>query len=338
MKSGELPKAREWVNELFNISDNNGFTSCALKAFSYQYHNNLLYKQFCDILKVNPNEISDITKIPFLPISFFKTTTVKTSDFTPSLVFKSSGTSGQNSSRHYLKDPFIYEQSFHSCFRSFYGSAENYCILALLPSYLERQDSSLVYMVKSLMELSSHPQNGFYLTNFDQLSDTIKQLEKQKQKTILFGVTYALLDFSSLYPQQLKYTTIIETGGMKGRRNELIRTEVHDILKSAFNLPAIHSEYGMTELLSQAYSKANGIFYNPPWMKVLVREEDDPFSVLPPVTSPQPGVINIIDLANIYSCCFIATDDIGRVYADNSFEVLGRLDNSDIRGCSLLAV
>jgi hypothetical protein len=220
-------------------------------------------------------------------------------------------------------------------FKQVYGPVQHYCILGLLPSYLERRHSSLVYMVNDLVQQSTHPQSGFYLYDFEKLAATLQAVEASGQPTLLFGVTYALLDFAERYPMSLLHTTIIETGGMKGRKKELLREEVHGLLKKAFGVPCIHSEYGMTELLSQAYAQEKGFFETPAWMRIVMREEDDPLSVL---SSPGSGGINVIDLANLWSCAFIATEDVGRLHADGRFEVMGRLDNAEIRGCSLLAL
>ena len=235
-----------------------------------------------------------------------------------------------------VKDVSIYQQSFTKAFELFYGDISSWCIIGLLPSYLDREKntSSLVMMVDSLVKLSNHPKSGFYLTDFDKLHDTLLQLETQQQKTLLIGVTFALLDFAENYKFNLQHTIVMETGGMKGRRKELTRAEVHSIITKGLGVKNVHSEYGMTELLSQAYSDDNGRFICPPWMKVMIRDEEDPLSVKP----FGKGVLNVIDLANIYSCSFIATDDVGVVYEDGSFEVWGRLDNSDIRGCSLLVI
>jgi hypothetical protein len=323
--------------KIFNANNEN-FTSLALEIFNFQYNNNPIYKQYCNALHVDSTKIVTIEKIPFLPIGFFKTHTIITSDFDPEVVFESSGTTQTINSRHLVKDVALYEKSFTDAFNLFYGKPEDWCIIALLPSYLERTNSSLVGMADSLIKQSKHPSSGFYLNELDQLQHTLIELEKQQQKTLLLGVTFALLDFAEQYPMPLKCTTIMETGGMKGRREELTRQEVHTILCNSFQLPSIHSEYGMTELLSQAYSKGNGIFNCPPWMKILIRDEDDPLSIHASTNKIISGAINIIDLVNIYSCSFIATDDAGKLYPDNSFEVLGRLDNSDIRGCSLLVL
>ncbi len=328
----------EQNDKVFSV-DRGSFPSLAREIFRFQYENNPLYKVFSGAVGVRSPEINGIEKIPFLPIGFFKSHKVCTTGFTPQTIFESSGTTGMEKSRHLVKDVSLYEKSFLKSFELFYGSVKGYCILGLLPSYLERGNSSLVYMTDRLIKLSGHPDSGFYLNEFDELINTLHGLEQSGQKTILIGVTFALLDLAekidnSGTPFQLNHTIVMETGGMKGRKEEMIREEVHRILKKSFNLPSIHSEYGMTELLSQAYSKGDGIFYCPPWMKVMVRDEEDPSNV----TQKGSGLINVIDLANIYSCSFIATDDIGRVYEDGSFEVLGRKDNSDLRGCSLLVV
>jgi phenylacetate-coenzyme A ligase PaaK-like adenylate-forming protein len=322
-----------FVNKLFEQAGGD-FSEKALRVFAFQYENNTVYRSFCDALKIHIPAVNAALRIPFLPISFFKTHAVTATAFEPEMVFESSGTTQTAQSRHLVKELAVYEQSFTKAFELFYRHPDRWCILALLPSYLERSGSSLVYMAKKLMEQSQHPNNGFYLHNFEDLHNTLKLLEKNRQNTLLLGVTYALLDFAQQYPMQCYNTTIMETGGMKGRREELTREEVHQQLKKGFGVKAIHSEYGMTELLSQAYSTGDGLFRTPPWLKILVRDEDDPLHVK---TSGR-GAINIIDLANVYSCSFIATDDVGEVYGDGSFRILGRMDNSDIRGCSLLAL
>jgi hypothetical protein len=269
-----------------------------------------------------------------LPIHFFKTHEIKTVEFEPEFIFESSGTTQTSNSRHYIKSLSIYRKSFSYGFEKFYGDVGEWCIIGLLPSYLERNNSSLVMMVDELIKESNHPQSGFYLNEYEKLHDTLLTLEQQKQKTLLIGVTFALLDFAEKFKMQLRHTSIMETGGMKGRRKEITRTELHEILERGLGVKSVHSEYGMTELLSQAYSKAEGIFECVPWMKMLVRSEDDPFDV----QKSGAGIMNIIDLANIYSCSFIATDDVGKIYEDGRFEISGRVDNSDIRGCSLLVV
>ncbi|HUR65653.1 MAG TPA: hypothetical protein VMZ03_04825, partial [Chitinophagaceae bacterium] len=250
------------------------------------------------------------------------------------VIFESSGTSSSSNSQHYVKDLGLYEESFTRGFELAYGPIHEYCILALLPSYLKRKNSSLVHMAGKLIRLSGRHQSGFYLDEWDKLDRTLNELETSGQRTLLLGVTFALLDFAEKCPRPLKHTMIMETGGMKGRKKEMIREEVHAVLKKAFDTTSIHSEYGMTELLSQAYSKGEGIFTCPPWMRILIRDEEDPFLV----RSQGAGTINVIDLANIYSCAFIATDDAGKLYSNGSFEVVGRVDGSDLRGCSLLTV
>ncbi len=314
------------------------FEQAALQAFQFQYQQNAVYKGFCDALKIDNNGISSITQIPFLPISFFKTHAIVTTPFTPEVVFESSGTTQTVNSKHLVKDVALYEASFNTAFKLFYGVPTDWCIIALLPSYLERNNSSLVMMADKLIAQTGHPQSGFYLNDLQKLQETLQLLEQQKQPTLLLGVTFALLDFAEQYPTKLLHTIVMETGGMKGRRQELVRQEVHHILCNCFNTKHIHSEYGMTELLSQAYSAGDGIFECPPWMKVLAREDDDPLSVSEAGHTAITGAVNIIDLANIYSCCFIATDDAVKLYPDKRFEILGRLDKSDIRGCSLLTL
>lgn len=293
--------------------------------YKTQIENSKVYSEYLNLLKRNS---------PFLPISFFKTHQVKTGNFKEEIVFSSSGTSGKNTSRHFVKNAKDYEDRFIFCFNHFYGDFKDYCHLALLPSYLERKGSSLVYMLDYFIKNSIHKESGFYLYNHDELANKLKKLEESGIKTILWGVTFALLDFAEKHSLKLKNTTLIETGGMKGRRKEMIREEVHDILKNAFGLEKIASEYGMTELLSQAYSKGDGIFYCPPGMEIKIRDVYDPFEILP---EEKIGGINIIDTANINSCAFIETQDLGRLHKDGSFEVLGRIDDSDIRGCNLMA-
>jgi hypothetical protein len=291
------------------------------------------------------DNVASLADIPHLPIGFFKTHRVQATDFKPSLIFESSGTTGSVNSRHYIKSPELYRQSFTKAFETVYGPSDEWVILGLLPSYLERNNSSLVYMVAELIRRSNRVESGFYLNEYERLFGLLQQLERRGQKSLLIGVTFALLDFAEYFSLQrtvspLRFTTIMETGGMKGRRMEMVRPALHEQLCASFGTATIHSEYGMTELLSQAYSRGAGIFNPPPWMRVCLREEDDPFAIklLPTGTNSTNGVINIIDLANIYSCSFIATDDAGKLYGDGSFEVLGRVDNSDIRGCSLMAV
>jgi phenylacetate-coenzyme A ligase PaaK-like adenylate-forming protein len=317
---------------IFNINSDKAFKDTALKVFNHQYANNLVYQQFCNYLKVKPETITEIEQIPFLPIEFFKTHPIKTSEFNEEAIFLSSGTTGANQSKHLVKDLSIYETSFNQCFKTFYGDIEDYCVLALLPSYLEREGSSLIYMVDVLIQKSNHQESGFFLKNEQFLIEKLQFLTKNKQKMILFGVSFALLDLAENYKIDLSDVIIMETGGMKGRREELTREELHSIYKQSFNVAGIHSEYGMTELLSQAYSKGNGIFNCPAWMKILIRDINDPFRLL---GNDKTGGINVIDLANINSCSFIATQDLGKM-TNKGFEVLGRFDNSDLRGCNLL--
>lgn len=323
------------VNNIFSLSaDPAAFREACLQIFRFQYQENPVYREWCSLTGTDPAAVKTLDTIPALPISFFKSREVVTTAFTPEVIFESSGTTQSLTSRHLVKELAIYRQSFLQAFTRFYGDIKDWCILGLLPSYLERQHSSLVMMVDELIRLSGHPASGFYLDEHEQLSKTLQQLEANSQKTLLIGVTFGLLDFAAAYPQQLKHTVVMETGGMKGRRKELTRAEVQQFLMDGLGVSAVHSEYGMTELLSQAYSKGEGRFACPPWMKVLVRDEEDPFAV----QASGRGILQVIDLANIYSCSFIATEDVGRVYEDGSFEVWGRLDNSDIRGCSLLVV
>jgi phenylacetate-coenzyme A ligase PaaK-like adenylate-forming protein len=319
----------------FNISR---FESKALDIFHFQYGFNPLYRQFVNAIGTDINHIHSLADIPFIPISFFKRHEVRTTAFKEQAIFESSGTTKTNTSKHYVKDLALYTESFLKGFELFYGQPEDFCIIGLLPSYLERENSSLVVMVDTLIKGSKHPDSGFYLHDQEKLAHTLASLEKQKQQTLLIGVTFALLDFAEKYPMLLKHTTIMETGGMKGRRAELTRQEMHTILQNAFGVTHVHSEYGMTELLSQAYSKEKGIYQCPPWMKILIRDEDDPLHTYSSTVPKVTGAINVIDLANIFSCSFIATEDAGILYADESFEILGRIDNSDIRGCSLMTI
>jgi hypothetical protein len=320
------------------FSNELSFSEKALAVFRHQAVENPVYKRYIQAINCNPAQVLTPDVIPFLPISFFKSFEIKNSEFEAQTIFSSSGTTGALTSQHHIKDLALYEKSFFTAFSQFYGGAENYCILGLLPSYLERSGSSLVYMVQKLIEQSGHPHSGFYLYDFDRLAETLSQLEADGQKVLLIGVTYALLDFAAAHPMPLRNTIIMETGGMKGRKKELLRTEVHEILQQAFSVSDVHSEYGMTELLSQAYARREGLFQTPGWMKALLREEDDPFALHFSVERPTTGALNIIDLANLHSCAFIATEDVARLHPDGSFEVLGRLDNSDVRGCSLMAV
>lgn len=317
---------------IFNASELN-FVDEALNAFHYQYLNNPVYHNFCNLLNINVEDVKNIDKIPFLPVSFFKSHEIKTNHFKEEIIFTSSGTTGNSTSRHFVKDITLYEKSFTTCFELFYSKPENYCILALLPSYLERDGSSLIYMSEKLIEKSKHASSGFYLHNIDELAEQLIELEKNQQPTLLIGVSFALLDLFEKHQFQLKHTTIMETGGMKGKRKELTREELHQFIKKASGVKQVHSEYGMTELLSQAYAKNDGLYSTPPWMKIIIKDINDPFQSL---ANNKTGAINIIDLANIDSCCFIATQDLGKINKHGQFEVLGRFDNSDIRGCNLL--
>lgn len=327
----------EWHDKIFSVTES-GFSQLALDIFHFQYEANSVYNSYVNALGKTPSDVDEIEKIPFLPISFFKTDEIKTGKFNAEVIFKSSGTTQTINSQHHVKDVSIYTQSFTTAFKKIYGDPQKWCVLGLLPSYLEKENSSLVYMVDDLIKQSQHPESGFYLYELEKLKETLFLLERANQRALLIGVTYALLDLAEKFPMQLINTIIMETGGMKGRREELTRIEVHDQLKKAFGKTEIHSEYGMTELLSQAYAKKEGRFEFPPWMKVLIRDDEDPLTVQHSASGVLSGAINIIDLANVYSCSFIATDDVGKLYPDKSFEVLGRMDGSDLRGCSLLAV
>jgi len=320
-------------NNIFNISNQIDFEKVSIEIFKFQATNNRVYKSFLIYLKVDINKVKKVNQIPFLPILFFKSHKVISSQSKIEQFFLSSGTTGMQQSKHYVTDASLYEYSFKKGFENFYGNIEDYTVLALLPSYLEREGSSLIYMVDSLIKESKKIDSGFYLHNLDELAKKLKSLDKSKEKVLLIGVSYALLDLIEKYHFNLKNTIVMETGGMKGRRKEMIREELHQILRDGFGVQHIHSEYGMTELLSQAYSKGNGIFECPPWMKIIIRDTEDALTLLP---TGKSGGINVIDLANVNSCSFIATQDLGKTYANNTFEVLGRFDNSDIRGCNLM--
>lgn len=320
---------------IFNINSNAAFTKKALEIFKFQFENNPVYRSFCDLLNKHPSDIKSLEDIPFLPIEFFKTHYVLSSREDIQQTFTSSGTTGSVVSQHHVTDLNLYKTSFRKGFLQFYGDIEDYAILALLPSYLERKGSSLVYMIEDMIQESKHPKSGFYLNDLDALKQTLLELETSGQKTLLIGVSYALLDLIEFHQFDLKYTTIMETGGMKGRRKELIKSELHTILKKGFGVDKIHSEYGMTELLSQAYSKGYGLFSSPPWMKVLIRDPEDALTIL---DRKKSGGINIIDLANVNSCSFIATQDLGKLHDNNQVEILGRFDQSDVRGCNLMVL
>ncbi len=320
---------------IFNLQTEVAFEKKALEVFRFQAKNNSIYRQFVAHLGIKPVSISSLIDIPFLPISFFKTHTVLSDNRPIKSTFLSSGTTGSIRSKHAVTDLNLYEKSFLTGFENFYGSISRFTILALLPNYLEKTDSSLVYMVAELIKKTNKIESGFYLHNLEELAKKLIKLDKKGEKVLLIGVSFALLDLIEKQKFQLKNTIIMETGGMKGRRKELIREDLHYRLKKGFGVHQIHSEYGMTELLSQAYSLGNGTFKTPNWMKIIIRDTENPLSILP---HQKAGGINIIDLANINSCSFIATQDLGKTRKDGSFEVLGRFDNSDIRGCNLLVV
>jgi phenylacetate-coenzyme A ligase PaaK-like adenylate-forming protein len=321
--------------DIFSISSQKEFEKITLKVFRHQYNNNLVYQDFCSLLKKDKTNVKSIEEIPFLPIQFFKSHEIVSSQDQIQETFTSSGTTGTITSKHLVTDVTLYEQSFRKAFSQFYGNIEDYVVLALLPSYLERDGSSLIYMVNDLIEGSNHPESGFYLNNYDELIHKLIELDSSGQNVLLIGVTYALLDLVEKQSFQLKNTIVMETGGMKGKRKEIIREELHSILCNGFGVPTIHSEYGMTELLSQAYSLGNGIFECPPWMSILIRDTEDALTY---VEYGKTGGINVIDLANINSCSFIATQDLGKKNPNHSFEVLGRFDSSDIRGCNLMVI
>jgi phenylacetate-coenzyme A ligase PaaK-like adenylate-forming protein len=317
------------------ISNDSDFKEHTLALFQYQFEHNAVYRSYCDLININPSDVKEINDIPFLPIQFFKSHMVCSSPNTPTNYFESSGTSGQIRSKHYVVDYSIYHKSFEKGFELFYGSIEDYTLIALLPSYLERDHASLVYMANELIQQTKQPLSGFYLDEWDKLKATLDRLEEKGQKTILLGVTFALLEAAEKFSWNLNHTLVMETGGMKGMRKEWVRTALHQHLKDRFGVHNIHAEYGMTELFSQAYSNGDGIFYSPPWMKVLTRAPEDPFEIQP---IGKTGGLNIIDLANIDSCAFIATQDLGKLYKDGSFEVLGRFDQAEVRGCNLMVV
>ena len=322
-------------HDIFTISNQKQFDKMALKIFRFQYENNLVYREFCDFLKTDVQKVKTIQQIPFLPIQFFKSHEVVSNSNPIQTTFTSSGTTGMVSSKHLVSDVSIYEESYRKGFSQFYGNIEDYVVLALLPSYLEREGSSLIHMVDDLIQLSKHPESGFYLHNYDELIEKIIQLDQSGQNVILIGVTYALLDLIEKQSFQLENTIIMETGGMKGKRKEMIREELHQELCNGFGVKSIHSEYGMTELLSQAYSLGDGIFECPSWMQISIRDTEDALSY---IREGKTGGINVIDLANINSCSFIATQDLGKKNSNGSFEVVGRFDHSDIRGCNLMVV
>jgi len=323
-----------FIGNIFKIKDEDTFRAATLEVFHFQALHVPVYRDYLAALRKDPDSVKEIEQIPFLPIEFFKSHAVLEEGLKAELVFDSSGTTGTEPSRHHVADAGLYRESFLRTFNAFYGSPEKLCILALLPSYLERETSSLVYMMDHLIRWSKHPDSGFYLDNLGDLSAILQKRNNDQQATLLVGVSFALLDLAEQHPMEFwSNISLMETGGMKGRRKEMVRSELHEQLQAAFDLRTIHSEYGMTELLSQAYSAGEGLFHAPPWMKILVRDPNDPLTLAP---EGQSGGLNIIDLANIHSCSFVATGDLGKVYEDGSFEVLGRYDHSDIRGCNLL--
>ena len=319
------------MNQLSFYQSSKAFDLQAIQLYEKQFSNNLIYRSFCDLVHKHPSDCESVIEIPFLPISFFKTHKVLTGNPECSHIFESSGTAGKTSS-HHVADIEVYEQSFFNCFELFYGHPNQFAVIGLLPGYLEKPNSSLIYMMQKLIEISDCVDSGFYLDNYQKLHDVLKLREQANQKTFLLGVSFALLDFAEQFPCSLPHTILVETGGMKGRRKELVREELHAQLKQYLDVGDIQSEYGMTELLSQAYAKDNGRFRCPPWMKVLVRNPNNPLDIQAYGT----GCLNIIDLANKNSCAFIGTDDLGRVYSDRTFEVIGRVDSSDVRGCNLM--
>ncbi|MGB5188729.1 acyl transferase [Robiginitalea sp.] len=321
------------TDRIFGIQSAAEFEVLALQTFAHQYHNVSVYKDFCDHLGKHPSNIKSLPDIPFLPIDFFKSQKILSRKHRSEIVFQSSGTTGSIRSKHYVADLGVYRESFTRGFEYFYGRPSEYCIVALLPSYQERSDASLSYMVGELIAQSSHPKSGFYTPGGT--DELLKSLEDLQTPVLLIGVTFALLDLVEKITKTIPNTIVMETGGMKGRRKEMVRAELHSILSKGFGLKEIHSEYGMTELLSQAYSSGQGIFQCPPWMQVRIRDTEDPLSLL---EAGRTGGVDVIDLANQHSCAFIATQDLGKSYDDGTFEILGRFDHSDIRGCNLMAL
>lgn len=319
--------------QVFSITKEEQFNETALQVFRFQAENNAVYRQFVRGLNIDSANINSVEQIPFLPVEFFKAHNVVSVDAEPQITFTSSGTTGMITSSHHVSDVSWYEESFRRAFELFYGDIKQYTVLALLPAYLEREGSSLIYMAQDMITQSGNADSGFYLYNHEDLHQTLLKQQSANKPTILIGVTFALLDFVDNYKLNFPDLIVMETGGMKGRRKEMIREELHATLCAGFGVQHIHSEYGMTELLSQAYSKGEGIFNCPPWMRIITRDTNDPLSL---VGVGKTGGVNIIDLANINSCSFIATQDLGKIYPDGSFEILGRFDNSDIRGCNLL--
>lgn len=327
------------IKNIFNIKNQSDFLTSCLETFHYQYNNIEVYRKFVDYLKINPSEINAIEKIPFLPIEMFKNHLILDQNFKTENYFQSSGTTQiQTRSKHFIADFNWYEQSIERSFAQFIGKPEDFIFLGLLPNYSENQNSSLIYMVDYLMKKSGKPENGYFLYNHQELFNLIQELQNEDKKIILFGVSFALLDYldfcktQQLLHSKTQQLTIIETGGMKGRKEEMTKDELLKIFREGFNTDKIYSEYSMTELLSQAYSLGENLYETPNWMRILIRNTEDPFSY---VEDGKTGAINIIDLANIHSCSFIATQDLGKI-GEGKFQVLGRIDHSDIRGCSLL--
>ena len=319
--------------KIFDIKNHSEFKKQCLDIYNFQYENNMVYQNYCNMICEDPTDVNEINKIPFLPISFFKTKKILSTDNFEK-VFYSSGTTTNSRSKHFISSLKLYQKSFINNFKLNYSDITQYTILALLPNYYDNKDSSLIYMIEKLIKLSKSKESGFFLDDYINLSKKLIELDtKKERKTILIGVPYALLDMIDFNQFKLKNTIIMETGGMKGRRKEMVRTELHQKLKRGFGVSKIHSEYGMTELLSQAYSKGDGIFKTPSWMKVIIRDINDAQNL---DFNKKSGAINIIDLANYNSCSFIATDDMGKYINDDEFELIGRVDNSDIRGCNLL--
>jgi hypothetical protein len=330
--SGKMSKGLQ--QRILGIKSKEDFDILALDIFNYQAVNNIVYKEYISALGIQPALVKSPGQIPFLPVSFFKNHKILSGDSEPEAVFESSGTTGIATSRHYVSNLSLYEESFINGFRHFYGEPSGYFFAALLPSYSERENSSLIYMMNKLIGLSSFPQSGFYNNDPHELVGKLKEFKGGGRKGILLGVSFALLDLAEQYAPDLSGMIVIETGGMKGRRQEITREELHSVLKAGFNVTTIHSEYGMTELLSQAWSKGDGLFYCPQWMRVVIRDPLDPLTLF---NNPgKTGGINIIDLANINSCSFLSVGDLGKLHPDGGFEVLGRFDSSDVRGCNLL--
>lgn len=324
----------KYCADLSSTGDSKSFFDLAMRAFRFQYESNPVYNEYCTYLHVDPSKVKTLEDIPYLPVEMFKTHKVVCGNAPAEVVFTSSSTTGSVPSSHYVVDAKVYKQAFLSGFRQFYGEPAGYCIMGLLPAYLERKGSSLVYMVDELIKMSGNKLSGFFLHNHEELKDRILQLEAKGSKYILIGVSFGLLDFAEAYRLNMNHGIVMETGGMKGRRKEIVRSELHEILKKSFGVDTIHSEYGMTELLSQAYSFGDGLYRCSSTMRVLVRETNDPLTV----HSTGNGAINIIDLANIYSCCFLQTSDLGKVSDDGSFMISGRFDSADVRGCNLMVI